>query len=90
MKQDDFNKIECYINGEADDSEKEYVESLFLNGEDNYTLRNLLDKDFKTMLAGDSPSEANLLPILDRVHHIIRKNETNKKQKPLRRLVDVY
>jgi len=90
LKQDDFNKIECYINGEADDSEKEYVESLFLNGEDNYTLRNLLDKDFKTMLAGDSPSEANLLPILDRVHHIIRKNETNKKQKPLRRLVDVY
>jgi ferric-dicitrate binding protein FerR (iron transport regulator) len=82
--------IERYISGIADESEKEYIESLFLNGEDNYTLRNLLDKDFKAMLTSDLLSEANLLPILDRIHHNIRVNDIIKKKKPLRRFFNAY
>ena len=60
MKENDFDKIERYINGEADDNEKARVEYLFLNGEDNYTLRNLLEKEWDIMLRDTSPSEVNL------------------------------
>ena len=90
MKQDDFNMIERYISGIADDSEKNYVESLFLDGENNLYFRDCIHKDWDLMLSDSTPLEVNLSHLLDRVHHIIRKNETNKKQKPLRRLVDVY
>ena len=34
LKENDFDKIERYINGQSDNDEKAWVESLFLNGED--------------------------------------------------------
>lgn len=90
MRQDDFNKIERYINGEADESETKYVETLFLNGEDNSTLRRFLEKDFNVMLTDTSASEVNLSHLLDRVHHKIRKNEILKRQKPLQKFIRIY
>ena len=90
MKENNFDKIERYINGEADDNEKARVEYLFLNGEDNYTLRNLLEKEWDIMLRDTSPSEVNLIHLLDRVHHIIRKKETMKRQKPIQKFIQVY
>jgi len=90
LKENDFEKIERYIVGQADDAEKVWVESLFLNGEDNYTLRHLLKNDWYLMLSDTSLSEVNLNHLLDRVHHIIRKNETLKRQKPLQKFIRIY
>lgn len=90
MKQEDFEKKEHYIKGVADDNEKKYVESLFLNEENNLYFRSCLNKDFELMLKGDSSPEVNLNQLLDRIHHIIRKDKTWKKQKPLQKLVRVY
>lgn len=90
LKQDDFDKIERFINGEGDDSEKSYVESLFLNGENNLYLRNCLNKDWDLMHRDTGPSEVNLSHLLDRIHHTIRKNETLKRQKPFQKLVRIY
>ena len=90
MKQDDFDTIERYINGEADESERKYIESLFLNGENNLYFHNCLNKDWELMLKGDSEPVVNLSHLLDRIHHIIRKNETLKRQNPLQKLIQVY
>jgi len=90
LKENDLEKIERYINGLADDNEKAWVEFQFLNGEDNYTLRHLLKNDWDIMLRDTSPSEVNLSHLLDRVHHIIRKNETLKRQKPLQKFIRIY
>jgi ferric-dicitrate binding protein FerR (iron transport regulator) len=90
LRQDDFDKIERYINGGADDSERKYVESLFLNGEDNFTLRRLLEKDFNVMLADTSASEGNFNHLLDKVHYKICKNEILKRQKPLQKFIRIY
>jgi len=90
LKQDDFDKIERYINGEADESERKYIESLFLNGENNLYFHNCLNKDWELMLKGDSEPVVNLSHLLDRIHHIIRKNETLKRQNPLQKLIQVY
>lgn len=88
--QNDFKIIERFINGEADDSEKEYVNSLLCNGENNSTLRHLLETDFNVFLSDESHSKDNLMHLLDRIHHVVRKNEIIKDQKPLRRLVRIY
>ena len=90
MKENDLDKIERYINGVADDNEKAWVESLFLNEENNLYLRHSLEKDWDIMLRDTSPSEVNLNHLLDRVHHIIRKNETLKRQKPLQKFIRIY
>lgn len=90
MKESDLVKIEHYINGVANDSEKVRVESLFSNGEDNYTLRHSLERDWDIMLSDTSTSEVNLSHLLDRVHHIIRKNETLKRKNPLQKFIRIY
>jgi transmembrane sensor len=90
LKQEETDKIERYINGLSDDKEKAYVESLFSNGENNSYLRQLLEKDWDIMLRDSSSSEVNLSQLLDRVHHIIRKKEMMKRQKPLQKLIQIY
>ncbi len=90
LKQSDIKEIERFIEGKADEIEKARVESLFLTGEDNYTLRYSLEKDWDIMLRDTSSSEVNLSHLLDRVHHIIWKNEILKRQKPLQKFLRIY
>jgi len=90
LKENDFEKIERYINGQADDTEKAWVESQFLNGEDNYALCHYLEKDWDLLLRDTSTSEIDLNHLLDRVHHKIRKNEILKRKKPLQKFIRIY
>jgi|WetSurMetagenome_2_1015567.scaffolds.fasta_scaffold22848_2 transmembrane sensor len=90
LNQEEKQKIERYIAGVSDEVEKEYVESLFLNGENNLYLRHSLEQDWDIMLKDTSLSEVNLSHLLDKVHHIIRKNEALKKQGPIQKLKLVY
>jgi transmembrane sensor len=90
LKENDLDKIEHYIKGVDNDDEKAWVESLFLNGEDNYTLHRLLKNDWDLMLRDSSPTGVDLNHLLDHIHHIIRKKETLKRQKPLQRLIRIY
>jgi len=90
LKEYDSEKIERYIKGIANDSEKAYMDSLFLKGENNLYLRNCLNKDWDHILSESTSDEVNLSHILDRIHHTLRKNENQKEQKPLRRFIAVY
>jgi transmembrane sensor len=90
LKENDLKKIERYINGQSDDNEITQVESLFLNGEENFALRHLLETDWDNMLSDNSLSEVNITHVLDRVHHLIRRNETLKRQKPLQKFIRIY
>lgn len=90
MKNIDLEKIDTYIRGLADESERDQVESLFFNGEDNQYLRKSLEKDWDDFLRDSVTSGVKLDHLLDRVHHIIQKKENLKRQKPLQKLFRVY
>lgn len=90
LSREDKERIDRYINGLVDEGEKDYVESLFLNGEINHDFRNSINKDWDLMLGNNTPDEINLSHLLDKVHHMIRKNETLKKQKPLQKFKRIY
>ena len=90
MDELDFKKIGRYINGESTGNEKAWVESLFLNGENNSTLRHLLEKDWDVMLRDNTLSEVNLDHLADKIHHQIRKNENQKNKTLLRRFTRIY
>jgi transmembrane sensor len=90
LKQEEIEKIERYIEGLSDDREKTYVESLFSKGENNDYLRHHLEKDWDLMLRDSSTTKVDLNYLLDRVHHIILKNEILKRQKPLQKFIQIY
>lgn len=90
LKQEEIEKIDRYIKDLSDESEKIYLESLFTKGENNPDLRQHLEDDWYMMLRNSSPDDIDLKHLLDRVHHIIRKQETLKRQKPLQKLIQMY
>jgi transmembrane sensor len=90
IKETDFEKIDRYINGKADKKEKDWVESLFIGGEENCTLRHSLEKDWDNIIGNPSNSEVNLSHLLDRIHHDIRINENLNKQKPFQIFSRIY
>lgn len=90
MKQDEIKKIDRYIKGIADDSEWEYVESLFIKEESNLYFRNCLEKEWNSLIQQEASPEIDLNPLLDRIHHLIRKNERVTKPKAFRKIIKVY
>ena len=90
LKQEEKEKIERYIDGQADERESDWFDNLFIEGEDNDTLRHSLKKDWERMVSNESSSDDNLGYILDRVHHKIRKNENLNRKKPLRKFLRIY
>ncbi|OFY64747.1 MAG: hypothetical protein A2V64_10920 [Bacteroidetes bacterium RBG_13_43_22] len=49
-----------------------------------------MNKDWELILKGDLSTKVNLSHILDRIHHIIRKNENMKRKKPFQRVMRIY
>ena len=90
LNRDEIEKIELYINGEANDLEKEFVEALFLEGENNLYLRKSLEKDWTNILNDDTANEVELSHLLDRIHHTIRKNESLRMRKPIQKFIRIY
>jgi ferric-dicitrate binding protein FerR (iron transport regulator) len=86
----DKEKLERFINGNANEDEKAWIESLLMDGDDNIELRNTLETDWRNMLKSGSVTEVNLDQLLDRIHHRIRKNEMIKTQKPIRKMISIY
>lgn len=90
LRQEEIEKVERYINGLSDDNEKIFVETLFSNGENDSLLRHQLEKDWELMLPESSPIGINLDHLLDHVHHLIRKKETLKRQRPIQKFIQAY
>jgi ferric-dicitrate binding protein FerR (iron transport regulator) len=90
LQTDESGKIDRYLRGEADEKEKEYVESLFLDGENNAYLRQSLEKNWNSILNENTSNVADISHLLDRIHHDIRKKEALKMKKPLQRFMRVY
>ncbi len=90
MKEIDLEIIQRYVNGLTVNSEDAIVESFFLHGEENESLRRLLEEDWNSINHDTSIPEVDLSHLLDRVHHMIRIKEQQKKQSLLRRLTRIY
>jgi transmembrane sensor len=90
VKLEEIKIIEHYIKDLSDDNEKAFVESLFLNGEDNRILKHILEKDWDYFLGDSSVSDVNLNHLLDHIHHIIRKKEVMETRKPFQKFLRIY
>lgn len=90
MENNILHKIQSYFSGEANDEDKAWVESQFLEGEKNHKLRTLLEKDWNSILKDNSTEEKDLSRVLDRVHHLIIREDYQNKQRMFSRMARAY
>ena len=90
LERNEIERISRYINGMADSSDIVWVENLFSYGHNNQELKHHLENDWKNELPGESTSDVDLNIMLDRVHHLIRKKESQKRKALVHRMVIVY
>jgi transmembrane sensor len=86
----EIDQIEKYISGTADAKEIAFVESLFSHGAENDGLRNQLKAEWEGDQQKDIPSDEILNGLLDRVHHLIRNKEDQKRKLLAYRLVRTF
>lgn len=90
MKKIDSAKIARYIKGIPDESDKEYMDSLFSLGEDNQFLKDTLEDDWDNFNEEATSEEINLNSLLNEIHHTITITEFRKKKKKIRRIFETY
>ncbi|NLN31170.1 MAG: DUF4974 domain-containing protein [Bacteroidales bacterium] len=90
MKPEESKKIERYTKGVAGNTEKRFVESLFIEGEANPSLRSYLEKDWYSFTDHETLSETELSHVLGRIHHIIRRNEGKRSLTASQRIFKFY
>lgn len=86
----EIDQIEKYIGGTADDKEIAFVELLFSQGADNFGLRNRLEEEWESGNHKEIPSKEILNGMLDRVHHLIRSKEDQKRKLFAYRIVRIF
>ncbi|HEX2922195.1 MAG TPA: FecR domain-containing protein [Bacteroidales bacterium] len=89
LSKDKEEKLKQYIEGNADESSAEMIRDLLAEGEGDSVLRNILEKDWRNFDKQES-SQVNMLHTLDRIHHIIRRNEIKRERKPVQRFLKFY
>jgi transmembrane sensor len=90
LELDNLKKIERYINGDGDDSDTKYIESLLAEGDNNHFLRENLRKDWENMLKSDTQPETDFDHLLDKIHYEIWRKDNLKRQRPINKLLRVY
>jgi hypothetical protein len=83
-------QIERYISGTADAKGIAFVESLFSHGAENFGLRNHLEEEWEGGNHEERPSEEKLNGMLDRVHHLIRNKEDQKRKIFAYRIISTF
>ena len=90
LSQNEIERIERYIVGTADKDDVVFVEELFSQGHHNHGLRNKLEKEWAENQQYVTASGEKLNRMLDRVHHLIRNKENQKRKLFIHRFTRVY
>jgi transmembrane sensor len=77
LNPDKKRKIENYIKGNPDSSEKDFVESLFTDDSNNKAFVEMLKDDWDKFTTPEKNPGTDLMPVLDKIHHIINKEKSN-------------
>src|SRR5665648_335254 len=90
LNHNEVERIERYISGIADKNDVVIVESLFAHGQEDFCLRNHIEKEWESDHQYMTPSEQDLNLSLDHVYHMIRNKENQKRKLLIHRLTHIY
>lgn len=90
INQSDIEKLERFSKGLSDAEEEKYIYTLFSENEGNRKFKQLIQNEFSAYLKNNPDEDYNLSYLLDRIHHIIHKNENRKKNTVVQRIYRWY
>ncbi len=73
ISRSDIERIKLFIQGNADEEEKQYICSLFSKNKNNHEFQQFIKAEFYECFNNDDYEEQNLDYILNRIHRIINK-----------------
>lgn len=86
----DIEKLRRFSQENSNAEEKEYIYSLFAYNEKNLEFEKQLQEEFNEYLKTHPDENHNLSYLLDRIHHIIHKQEFKKKDTVVKRIYRWY
>lgn len=86
----DIEKLQRFSLGKTSAEEEKYIYSLFAENEKNRAFESQLQKEFNEYLKTHPDENHNLSYLLDRIHHIIHKQEYQKKDTVVKRIYRWY
>ncbi len=86
----DIEKLERFSKGLSNAEEEKYIHSLFSENEGNGEFKKLIHDDFDEYLKSNPDGNHNISYLLDRIHHIIHKKDSHKKENMGRKIYQWY
>jgi ferric-dicitrate binding protein FerR (iron transport regulator) len=86
----DKEKLDKLLAGLTNETDKEWLESLFSNGENDFELRKLMEEDWLKIINSETETNRDLNFLLDRIHDTLRRNKKLRQQRFIRRSIQVY
>ncbi len=90
INQSDIEKLERFSKGLSDAEEEKYIYALFSEHEGSRKFKQLIRNEFNEHLKNNPDQDYNLSYLLDRIHHIIHKNESRKKNTVIQQIYRWY
>ncbi len=86
----DIEKLERFRKGLSDAEEEKYIYSIFTENEGNIEFKHHILKEFDEYQKNNPEEDYNLNYLLDKIHHVIHKNESRKKLTVVKRIYKFY
>ena len=86
----DKEKLERFSKGLLNAEEENYIYSLFSENEGNEEFKQYIQQKFSEHIKNSPAKNHNISYLLDRIHHIIHKSESQKKDKALKKIYRWY
>lgn len=90
LNKEELRRLQDYLDERLDRETTDWVNEIFSEGENNEKLKGQLLIDWENIQQEDALEQEDYEVILDRLHHIIQLNESEKQNKPLRRILRIY
>lgn len=79
VSENDINRIRLFSEGNVNKQEVQYIYSVFSNNENSSELQQTLRDNFFEYVINNEDSKQDIFYLLDRIHHVIHKNERKTK-----------
>ncbi len=86
----DIKKLENYLRGDSNLEEQKYIYALFSENEENNKFKQWVKAEFLKYFNSELDVDYDLMPLLDKIYHILHETEIKRKQKTIYRIYRWY
>lgn len=86
----EIKKLENYLKGDSNLEEQKYIYTLFSENEGNDEFKKWVKAEFIKYFKNEDDVDYDLMPLLDKIHHILHRTEIKRKHRTIYRIYRWY